>query len=96
MNLDSNDMRFPITATRTVACLQSAPCHERLEPKQRPRTINYTGNDGGRFGSTACLVCSKGVQTDKDETTEIQTFSRPLSLLENELGIQILRSANEM
>ena len=59
----------------------------------------------GRFGSTACLVLrlrlAKGkecsmifvnrVQTDKDETTEIQRFSRPLSLLENELSIRTLK-----
>ena len=39
------------------------------------------------------MIFVNRVQTDKDETTEIQRFSRPLSLLENELSIQTLKLA---
>ena len=39
------------------------------------------------------MIFVNGVQTDKDKTTEIQTFSRPLSLLENELSIQTLKTS---
>ena len=42
------------------------------------------------------MIFVNGVQADNDKTTEIQTFSRPLSLLENELRIRILRNANEL
>ena len=40
------------------------------------------------------MIFVNRVQTDKEETTEIQRFSRPLSLLENELSIQTLKLAS--